>query len=642
MLALACTLNVAGLANAEMLIDLPVHLATVAEVQSRGLCLISGCANFASMASLQQDEARQLLSWRTDPRPWARALSWLCNSDGLCAMQNGLADTKTTATAYTLARVVKANLIVRLPLTQLAIALKDPAAQVRAAALLRLDLNSAGARAAAEALLTDAAWVAPLPHTVADHAYFALNAAAPKHYSTRANAALNQTQGIDGWAALRMPYATQAADWQAKVASYPNASGVNVADHENVTSEWMDPPTLAGFWHKASGQQLEAGLAHRDPTIRLTAFDALLVREHRKDSGALAIRAFQRGGTRNIGGCIPQSQSIALAIFTAILQSGQLDQATQFLDALAIPAKTTGLKLLGDPLEDISNYLTSHPSDAALFAPTLRRWVQADSRKAIAALSAAGLSADLPRLQAVADAGDFAQLLGRDDAPIYQAAKAYYQARRSVVSTQDGTTRNSKIKVPIAGQWFRYVYSLPDAKAAALFAEIFSDLTPAAARTNQLRTLYQSLEYETPRIAIDTQLWKQHQVLLPRQAGAILAEDPKAPETAVRLLSSSTWQSQISDPETMQKANYCSNYAEVMAPLMRQLPAKAQEKYLMHALNNEPVCAIDAYLRAATVKPAAALQVLRARSAREQGALRNQVDRAVQTVKLLWPAVSND
>ena len=174
------------------------------------------------------------------------------------------------------------------------------------------------------------------------------------------------------------------------------------------------------------------------------------------------------------------------------------------------------------------------------------------------------------------------------------------------------------------------------------FAEIFSALTPAAARTNQLRTLYQSLEYETPRIAIDTQLWKQHQVLLPRQAGAILAEDPKAPETAVRLLSSSTWQSQISDPETMQKANYCSNYAEVMAPLMRQLPAKAQEKYLMHALNNEPVCAIDAYLRAATVKPAAALQVLRARSAREQGALRNQVDRAVQTVKLLWPAVSND
>ncbi len=534
-LAFAFALNFAPSASATLAESYPMMLETVGDIESNGLCLISGCQNFASMARLQKDEARQLISWHTDPRPWARALSWLCNSDGWCAMQNGLADSK--ASVYAGVGASKANLLVRLPLTQLAAALKDPAAQVRAAALLRLDLNSAGAQAVAEALLTDAAWVAPLPHTVSDHAYFALNAAFPNRFSTRANVALNQTQGIDGFAAIRTPYAPQAVDWQTKVANYPNTTGVNVTGSQNITSEWLDPAALAGFWHQASAQQLEAGLAHRDPTIRLTAFDALLIREHRKDAGALAIRAFQLGGNRDVGGCMSAYESIALVLFKAIVQIGQMEQATLFLDSLDIPAKTQGLKLSGDPLVEISNYLTSHPADAARFAPTLRRWVQADSRYAIAALSAAGLKADLPRLQAVADAGDFTQLLGRDEAPIYQAARTYYQARRTVVSRQDGgATGSSKINEPIAWQWFKYVYSLPDAKASALFAEIFAAATPPAARTEQLRTLYQALGYVMPRNAIDTQLWQQHQILLPRQAGAILAADPKAAETAAAQL----------------------------------------------------------------------------------------------------------
>ncbi len=72
---------------------------------------------------------------------------------------------------------------------------------------------------------------------------------------------------------------------------------------------------------------------------------------------------------------------------------------------------------------------------------------------------------------------------------------------------------------------------------------------------------------------------------------------------------------------------------------MHQLPAQAQEKYLLHALNNEPACAIDDYLDAATVKPTAAAQVLRTRMAREKGNIRKLVEQALQTVQLLWPEI---
>jgi hypothetical protein len=406
---------------------------------------------------------------------------------------------------------------------------------------------------------------------------------------------------------------------------------------------------------------LSAALAHPDPTIRLVAFDALLIREQRPDSAALALRAFELGGERSLGGCIPRAQSIALPLFTAILQTAQQEQARRFLDALPVanatksaasnfpasnfPGGTFGrTNKFSGPRVDIADYLMRHPSDAKLFAPTLRRWAAAEVPYALAALSNVGLQADLPRLQSAAEAGDFAQLLGRDDAPIYAAALAYYQARRSNVAAGINTIPTGQAeRGGVAGQWFQYVYSLPEAKAMALFAEIFAEATPTAARSAQLRTLQQALYYTPTRLAINKALWQHHQILLPAQAEAVLAADPNAAQSAARLLSDSTWKSQISDQGALEKRDYCDDYAGVVAPLMHHLAPKAQQLYLLHALSNEPACALARYLTAssASSEPAqrAIQQALRARIAREHGAIKAMLEQQLESLRFLSPGL---
>ena len=174
---------------------------------------------------------------------------------------------------------------------------------------------------------------------------------------------------------------------------------------------------------------------------------------------------------------------------------------------------------------------------------------------------------------------------------------------------------------------------MPDEKAATLFAEIFADATPAAARIEQLNTLYASLLYMAPRKSMNTLLWQRHQVLLPQHAEAILAADPYAAKTAARLLSNSDWPSQIFDLAKLQKLNYCASYTGTMTPLMKQLPAKSQESYLLFALSNEPACAISSFLIGATVNPAAARQILSARIARESGETKVILQQALQAVR---------
>lgn len=638
-------LSFAHASFAEMLMPMPINLESLADVEAKGLCLIADCEDFGASVRLQPSEIAQMTLWKTDSRAWARALFWLCNADGYCAKPNDQA-VPTSAWGELNAPIpAKENLIVHLPFSQLSVALKDPSPQVRAAALMRIDLGSPGARAAVETLLSDAAWVEPLAHTVADHAFSVLHAAFPEQFSTRGKTALNQERGIKGLADIRMPYAKLATDWSSKIANYPHTTGVNAAPtwaQKNITSFGLDRGALAGLWHLASPQQLEAALTHPDPTIRLTAFDALSIREGRKDLAALAIRTYKLGGASNIGSCISHLQSIGFELFTAILQSGQLEQATQFMDSLDYQTKTRlSLELAGNPVTEIASYLTQHRSDAAQFAPILRRWALADKPYAVLALAAAGLKADLPRLQSVAEAGDFSQLLGRDDAAIYQSAKSYYVARRTFDSTQKRSEiGNQSMREGVSSQWFQYAYSLADDKAAALFAEIFAAATPKAARTEQLRTLHASLVYSANRKSMNALLWQRHQILLPQHAEAILAADPNAGKTAMRLLSSADWPSQIADPVKLQTMEYCSDYASSMAPLLKLLPPKPQETYLLYALDNEPACAIANYLGSATVKPFSAPQVLGTRIAREQGKVKALLEAAVQAESYQWPELN--
>ncbi len=640
--ALLFALSVAPASFAKMLIPMPINLDSLANVEDKGLCLIAGCDDFGSSVRLPPHEVAQMPLWKTDSRAWARALFWFCNADGYCAKSNDQVPPVGAWGEINVPIPAKENLIVHLPYSLLSSVLKDPAPQVRAAALMRMDLTSPGARIAAEALLSDAAWVEPLAHTVADHAYSVLNAAFPERFSTRGKIALNRERGIKALADIRMPYAKLATDWSSKIANYPHTTGVNATPdwaQKNVTSFWLDRGALAGFWHLASPQQLEAALAHQDPTIRLTAFDALSIRERRKDLSALAIRANKLGGASSIGSCIPQMQSIGFDLFTAILQSGQMHETTLFMDSLDYQTKTRlSLELAGNPVTEIAAYLTQHPNNAAQFAPILRRWAQADTRYSVSALAAAGLSADLPRLKTVADAGDFSQLLGRDDAAIYQSAQSYYVARRTFDSTQKRSEiDNQSRREGVSSQWFQYAYSLADDKAAALFAEIFAAATPKAARTEQLRTLHAALIYSANRKSMNALLWRQHEILLPQHAAAILAADPNAAKTALRLLSNTEWSSQITDLAKLQTTDYCYDYASIMTPLMNLLPLKPQETYLLYALDNEPACAIASYLTSANVKPLTAAQVLSARIARERGKSQVLLAAALQTARYQWP-----
>ena len=643
--ALLFALSVAPASFAEMLVPMPINLESLASVEASGLCLIADCQDFGSSVRLPPHEVAQMPLWKADSRAWARALFWFCNADGYCAKPNDQVPPASAWGELNAPIPAKENLIVHLPLSLLSSVLKDPAPQVRAAALMRMDLSSAGARAAAEALLSDTSWVEPLAHTVADHAFSVLNAAFPERFSTRGKFALNQDRGIKALVGIRMPYTKLAADWSSKIANYPHTTGVNATPEwaqKNVTSFGLDREALAGFWHLASPQQLEAALAHQDPTIRLTAFDALLIRERRKDLAELAIRANKLGGASNIGSCISHMQSIGFELFTAVLQSGQMDQATLFMDSLDYQTKSgLALELAGNPVTEIAGYLTKHRNDAAEFAPTLRRWATADTRNSVAALAAAGLKADLPRLQSIADAGEFSQLLGRDDASIYQSAKSYYLARRTIVSTQKRSeTGNPSLRNGVSREWFQYAYSLADDKAAALFAEIFAAATPKAARIEQLRTMYAALLYSANRKSMNALLWQQHQILLPQHAAAILAADVNAAKTAVRLLSSAEWPGQITDLAKLQTTDYCYDYANIMTPLMKLLPPKAQETYLLYALDNEPACAIASFLTSTNVKPLTAAQVLSARIARERGKSKALLVEALQSASYQWPELN--
>jgi hypothetical protein len=614
--ALCLVFAIAQPVKAMMMVPTPIHLESLEQVESKGLCFISRCEEYGANARLQPAEIAQLNSWRSSDRPWARVLSLICDPDGNC---------------------FKAAANNRLPMTKLASALKDPAAQVRALALTQLDLHSEGARLAAEVLLDDAAWVEPLAHTVADHAYFVLSTAIPKDYTSRNHSAINSARGISDIASLRMPYAKRAADWRLQLATYPNANNEPIqsdSGQENVTSFWRRPEVLAGLWHGASERELEAALDHPNPTIRLTAFDALLIREQRNDSAALAIRALELGGSTEVGDCMPFHQSISLALFEAILQSGKIDQATAFIDSLDVQTDARpSLKLLGDPIWEISEFLSRTPSDAALFAPTLRRWALADQGNAVSALSAAGQTADLPYLLSVAKQGDFSALMGRDDAEIVAEAKSYYQARRAVLST------SKRDKLGVSYAWFQYVYSLPSAKASELIAEIFSEDTPPKARTKQLQTLYSALSHAngTGKELLGSLLWQRHQILLPQHAAAVLAADPNAGKTAAALLSNDQWRSQITDLLELEKSTYCSAYSEIITALLRRLPTKAQGIYLTHAMNHEAPCAIASLVNASNAGSIEAVQALTARVAREKGEVKSLVAAALKATEYAWP-----
>jgi hypothetical protein len=121
--ALLLAFTVTQAVRAETVVPMPIHLESLEQVESKGLCFISQCEEYGANARLQPAELAQLNSWRTSDRPWARALSWVCDANGSCV--NSTANN-------------------RLPLTKLSAALNDPAAQVRALALTRLDTKRRG------------------------------------------------------------------------------------------------------------------------------------------------------------------------------------------------------------------------------------------------------------------------------------------------------------------------------------------------------------------------------------------------------------------------------------------------------------------------------------------------------------------
>jgi hypothetical protein len=349
---------------AEMMAPTPIDAESAAV---SGVCLLEDCRqNWQFSDRLSAERHRQL---QADPRPWARALSTLCEIDVHCP-----------PTHFNLA--LKHSEPIFLPYSTLKRALEDHDAPVRAMALMRLDLASAGAVAAAERLLDDAAWVSPQPFTVADHAYARLHPEIVLHQIESAQSkiaatlpvprltnALNRYRGLALFSHLRAPDAPQSLAWQAAI----------LAAAHNADAQ-LDPATLASFWRFGTRTEFEVALEYASLDVRLLAFDALLIRYAAPNPGALAVKLFKKGGVRKIGSCIQYNESVAVVIFKALRQTDDPHGAQIFLDSLATWDDGGNMDRFTnpDPRQHIANHLAGNPRLAKMYAASLRLWANAN------------------------------------------------------------------------------------------------------------------------------------------------------------------------------------------------------------------------------------------------------------------------
>lgn len=336
------------------------RIVTLADIEQRGLCLLSECPLQESL--FERLTAKQLRQLRHSKQPWHQALAVLCDARG-CPPEAMEPDHGNRFG------------IVQLSLQDLKGYLASPLPAVRAMALMRLDLHSPGARRAAEALLQDGAWVQPLALTVADHAYARLHRdiVLPRvgDYSNRKlelpppiwTSALNLYKGVPGVSGLRNPNAAQDPKWHAALERFNGLGDVETQRR-----------VLAGLWHQANLDQLRDALRHTDLNVRLVAFDALLQRVPPAGLPALAEEMQRQGGRQVTGGCIPMPYSVAVTVLAAMENMNQSRAATAFLNSLPDyrPADGRIEPFPNDPRAEVARM---SPRRAAEHAPVLRRWI---------------------------------------------------------------------------------------------------------------------------------------------------------------------------------------------------------------------------------------------------------------------------
>ena len=578
----------------------PIGPMSIEQAAKDGVCLLSECAEHVRLERRISQEALNQL--RRSGKPWAMAMALLCEAD---ACSPPRAPPKP---------------LLPLSFAKLKSALTSPVPHVRAMALLRLDLDSPGARKMAEAMLHDGAWLSPLPITVADHAFqrlqpgFAadINAMAPRPSASLPapgwSPALNTYKGLPGVAGLRGPDANASAEWRAELKVYKFGYERQEANRR----------TLAGLWQHASRAELERALAHAEREVRLIAFDALLVRKLHEKPTELARQLLARGGVVNSDSCIPVPQSSAVALFLALERSPHPRAAVDFVSTLPVHRLASGESPMAvgfGPRHEISELLASSPWRLSAHATSLRRWADEElvamesHRKAIEAaelkqawklglgpnfeggraLSMLNEAQDLPRLLRLARLGEFWALGTRAETPLLEQASLFQRSE-----CWSGGTHCKHYRSSARSAWYRYVLGLPAPSALPLLEALLAAKPQGTERQDVISQLL-ALSHAAMDPDIAIALWQRHAILLPTHANAALVR-PVEP-TAFARLRDTAWLAPYGRAEAQGKP-YCSGYAGVVKQLFVKLSPDQRLTALEHAFAYEPACALADYARA--------------------------------------------
>lgn len=570
----------------------------VAHLGESGLCLIGECPPAFDLD--ERMSAPLLKQLRSSPQAWQQALAVLCTERG-CLPKAPDADPHVRWR------------LVRLSLAELKDALTSPIPAVRAMALLRLNLDSPGARAAAEDLLKDGAWLSPLPLTVADHAFARLHpdidlpilgeSANSKHGSPVPawGMALNAYKGLPNLAALRNPATIATPDWQPAIARYdPKANAIR------------NRSMLASLWRLASREDLIKALGHAELDVRLAAFDALLIRYPQFNPVQAARQLMSRGDTVSTGGCIPMPQTLALSLLTALERSSHRTAAEEFLAGMPA-ADEKDVSPFGSRLE-IALHLADHPAQARRHAAVLRRWVdeglsewqglkattktrpdgvgQWRSRfvttTSSRALSIANAPEDLPRLQRLADMGQFIALGQRADTPLLSSADRF--RREHCMPNSDSCKGFDKMA---ADDWYFYVSGLPVDQALPLLAPLLDSAeSPQAVRRVFPLSIYANRFGHDLDPALGLALWQRYGLLLPHDAEAAL-KDASGQQALARLRDAGWLSAQAS--KSNEARGRCWDYEWMVSRLLTRVRKEDQHDLLLQAFKQGPACSLSAY-----------------------------------------------
>lgn len=566
---LCLALTLAGVSLGALATQSPNLPIDIKQAQSGGFCKLDACTPDALALDWSPTE---ISARRAHSDPWIRAMAVWCEGSSRCHPWRFFDGPEPKQEP------------VHLPLAQLRQALGDPAPQVRAMAVLRLDLRSPDARKAAEALLKDGAWLHPQASTVADHAYARLHPAllvssvetsaakrALQLTEPRSTGALNLYRGIRYVAALRAPHAARALDWLSAFRRLD--ASASIPSHGS---------TLAGLWHGASRLQLEAALNHDSQDVRLTAWDALALRFPDGDPEAWAIAALAKGGVREVGVCMPLQESIAVPLLQGLTSIGRPELGQKLLGTLTAPS---GGASVDEPRSHVARYLVTQPELARRFTAVLRRWVDDKVWKAGQALAPAATAADLPRYVSLARRAQFDELGTRAEPELVAIARQHYRDAH----------RGRPPAHALSWEWHRYVLNLPEAIALPLLSEAFEPHPLPEVRVNRIRRLASFDHFPDPpaRLGLARALWRKHQLVLLSMAPELLTD--LSPSDASRLLRDRTWlglHHELKDDD----ASACYGYARLVKGLLQRLPKSERTPILMQAFEHEPSCALPIYV----------------------------------------------